>query len=658
MRLNWLLKRLLASALCAVLPAQAAAGPVRVTLSHGGGAFSQAAAGAAMGSDFLGALDLHLNETSLRLGSTLPGVSRITPLSGSQEAAPVDETFGAEAAEYLSRATLSPAAPAGPVEAQAAKLLATALSDSKVRAAVAAKLKRDGGKRGAELAGKIEQLGKRAETSALLVQLGRDMRVSDGDPGVLDGFFDGGVPGESLVTDVSTPEGFASYAERRFGAGRLLPWQNVAVAVSGRGELVTQKAPTDEEMYDRVALSPLSNAERENVAADLFVKAGAAPDEIKRQDAGRGRSNVYVVKKGKTDRVVVVGAHHDKVRRGHGVIDNWTGTTMVVNLYQAMKDMDTEATYVFVAFAREEEGLLGSRKFVRELSRAQRRKIDAMVNLDTLAVDGTFSWKNGSDRVLLEMIARVAKEGKLDHREMYLWGGSADSASFRRAGIPAMSIFGASLDVIWDIVHTARDNIKAFSLPHYKNAYLLTLALLKRLDAEPVRPGFWRMLAGRVSSWVARSFRKVETVADVSDRGVRDVWHHGTSWDDFMSMLIGTGGKASKDITFFARRHFHSEPYARGRARKKGSKAVVLQFQGRELEKRMRFTNDVAGNYPAFAATEDIPLRYLTEPSKKAVLAEMEREWADLPEDVRASMLERARDVLYGSSAQKLDRPS
>ena len=49
--------------------------------------------------------------------------------------------------------------------------------------------------------------------------------------------------------------------------------------------------------------------------------------------------------------------------------------------------------------------------------------------------------------------------------------------------IPAITVFGASMDVIFDIIHSERDTMAAFSLPHYKNAYLLTLGLLKALDS-------------------------------------------------------------------------------------------------------------------------------------------------------------------------------
>jgi hypothetical protein len=246
---------------------------------------------------------------------------------------------------------------------------------------------------------------------------------------------------------------------------------------------------TDEQMYKDMELSPLTYEERFKAVVELFKRGGAKPEEIITQDVGAGQKNIYVVKKGKTDRVIVVSSHHDREWSvGRGTIDNWTGTTMVTNLYQAMHDMDTEATIVFASFAREEDGLIGSAKYLKALTPEQRKKIDADINLDTLAVDGTFSWQNNSTRTLLDMINKVAAQSKLDVKETYLDGGDADSSSFRRYGIAAVTLFGASLEVIFDIIHSERDTMAAFSMPHYKNAFLLTLALLKFLNLTPVGP--------------------------------------------------------------------------------------------------------------------------------------------------------------------------
>ena len=247
--------------------------------------------------------------------------------------------------------------------------------------------------------------------------------------------------------------------------------------------------PSDEDMNSRMALSPLTNPERERVVRELFIEAGAKPEEILLQDAGRGRHNIYAVKKGLTDRVVIVGGHHDKVPIvGAGTIDNWSGATMVLNLYQAMRDIQTEATFIFIAFAREEEGLIGSKFFLNSFSQEQRSKFNAMVNLDTLGVDGTYSWKNNSTEALLDLVKKVAAQGKYNLVPRDLEGGDADSSTFLRAKIAAMTLFGASPEIIFDIIHTAKDTMAAFSFAHYKNAYLLTLALLATLDHQPMGP--------------------------------------------------------------------------------------------------------------------------------------------------------------------------
>lgn len=274
-------------------------------------------------------------------------------------------------------------------------------------------------------------------------------------------------------------ERFLRSAKSRFFPQHQSPDDPAAIVSSRR--VSPERLPSDDEMRSEMALSPLTNPDREKAVIELFQEAGARRDEITLQDAGRGRHNISVVKKGRTDKVIVVGAHHDKVEEGAGTIDNWSGTTMMINLYQEIRDLDTEATYIFIAFSREEEGLIGSEFYLDSLPRSQREKIKAMINLDTLGVDGTFSVKNLSDRVLLDATRRVAAAEGLPVAEIS-YAGDSDSSTFRRAGIKAMTMAGATPEIIFDIIHSENDTMAYFSLPHYKNAYLLTLALLKSLD--------------------------------------------------------------------------------------------------------------------------------------------------------------------------------
>lgn len=292
------------------------------------------------------------------------------------------------------------------------------------------------------------------------------------------------------------------------------------VVVAKRRPSSTQGAPTDLEMENNVKSSPKTNPEREQIAIKMFERGGAKYDpatakvlqpdftrdgEVQVQDVpgwGGGVShNIFVVKKGHPkagdkERVIVVSSHNDKVDVGDGVIDNWTGTTMVAHLYQSVKDWDTSVTYVFVAYAREEEGLVGSKQFYKSLTPAQRAVIEAHSNYDTIAIKGggTNSWDNQSESVgsdeewLAAVDAAVAEANKtrgaadqIDLKRMSLNGGDADSSTARRQRppIPAGTIFSGPEDLIFSIIHSAADNIGAFDFALYKNTYLVAMALLR-----------------------------------------------------------------------------------------------------------------------------------------------------------------------------------
>lgn len=489
------LARFLAVFLAAAQPLTASAQTFRATPAATPGSNGIPAAPAALPSFLLGAIDRHLAQAEARLSPTLPNVAL-------PEARPANPQA---AAAYLTRASL--AAPLAPgnesfvTSAQGAAVVARALGDEQARATLTAAL-REQGEQGGALAARIEALAEKAGTAPELKAAAKDLAgtLPQGLPSRLANLFDG-------ARGIEGPEAFAGRAERLFAAGRLAPGQRLAVAQGAQssGRSQAEGVPSDDDLFKTVALSPLTNPERERVVAELFKAAGASSSEIKTQDTGRGTHNIYVVKKGRTDRVVVVGGHHDKVHEGAGTIDNWTGATMVVNLYQALRELDTEATYVFIAFSREEEGLVGSDKYVESLTREQLKKIDYMLNLDTLGVDGTFSWKNGSDKVLLARALETARRTGRDLKELVLDGGDSDHTSFRRAGVLGLMFFGASLEVIWDIIHSANDTIKSFSLPHYANAYRLSLEFLKDMDAKPAKAPKQNWLF-RLAGWLSSQF--------------------------------------------------------------------------------------------------------------------------------------------------------
>ncbi len=89
----------------------------------------------------------------------------------------------------------------------------------------------------------------------------------------------------------------------------------------------------------------------------------------------RPRGDILVVtgtKPGeRADEWIVIGGHMDSAwndrTTGEGAYDDGSGTTSVMALAQAFRDIDTRATIVFAAWGGEEEGLYGSTRWVSEI---------------------------------------------------------------------------------------------------------------------------------------------------------------------------------------------------------------------------------------------------------------------------------------------------
>ncbi len=256
---------------------------------------------------------------------------------------------------------------------------------------------------------------------------------------------------------------------------------------SGPGKRRRSPAAVDYDLMSRrVAAAPPTNRTREREVVRMFKEAGASAQDVRLQEVGPGEHNIFVVKPGRTNRVIVVSAHHDKVGPGGGVIDNWTGTTMVANLFQTLGGIDTEASYVFMVFAGEEQQVRGSKAFVSSLSRDERYRVDAVVNLDSLAVDGILAWYEGSDNRLIRR-AHEAASGAGESLE--IWhsvSDLADSAPFLDEDIAAITIAGITKERAPKVINSAADTIERFDPDLQARTYGVVLRLLRSLDVTAV----------------------------------------------------------------------------------------------------------------------------------------------------------------------------
>jgi hypothetical protein len=201
---------------------------------------------------------------------------------------------------------------------------------------------------------------------------------------------------------------------------------------------------------------------------------------------------------------VVIGAHYDHVGLGghlsvtperageihNGADDNASGTAAIIEMARsAMSERQRfPRTLIFVAFAGEERGLLGSAHFAR--SNPTAKDTIAMVNLDMVgrargAVDVSGLELSPSMEEDLSAAAKVANAGLTIRREGP-GAGRSDDSSFIDRRIPAINFFTG----FHDDYHRPGDDWEKIDAAGTRRVATLALELAARLAARATRPEF------------------------------------------------------------------------------------------------------------------------------------------------------------------------
>ncbi len=243
------------------------------------------------------------------------------------------------------------------------------------------------------------------------------------------------------------------------------------------------KISTAAEIAEDLKKVPCKNEERLSGVKALFEASGAAQSDYSSVKKD-GVQNFVVAKTGKSGGNVIVGAHYDKAGGGCGAIDNWSGVVMLAHLYRTMRDVPTEKNFLFVAFDREEEGLVGSGKMAKEIPKENRSDYCAMVNLDSFGFTYPQVLTDISSPKMTKLAKTLAGELQLPFSEASLLGvASSDSASFIGKDIPAISFHGLSND--WQkYLHTPYDKIDNLNSSSVFIGYQYVLRYLVKVDAH------------------------------------------------------------------------------------------------------------------------------------------------------------------------------
>ena len=308
--------------------------------------------------------------------------------------------------------------------------------------------------------------------------------------------------GAAAVLLVSHPDRASDALPVLTGLGQ--PWSIFALAVSG--------AAAD------ALLVPAGVSVASAVAA---IEAGPAPKSFAVPGARvalrvalvreRGRAaNVIGILPGRDarlrDETLVIGAHYDHLGRGgegslapdalgavhHGADDNASGVAAVLGLARAFAAAGgAPRTLVFVAFAGEEMGLLGSTHYVRKPARPMDRTV-LMVNLDMVGRlrDRTL-YAGGLDSGSGLREAVSAQAGGLT---LALRGdpfGRSDHTAFYSAGRPVLFLFtGAHADY-----HRPGDTWDKINGPGLAEVTAFAARVVEAVGSMPAPPAYVRVAA-------------------------------------------------------------------------------------------------------------------------------------------------------------------
>lgn len=195
--------------------------------------------------------------------------------------------------------------------------------------------------------------------------------------------------------------------------------------------------------------SPQSFPFDENLQAEIAV-------EVVRKQAAV--SNVVGYWPGETEEFVVIGAHYDHLGLGddsslapdavgevhHGADDNASGTAGVIALARAIaaQGIGRRGT-LFIAFAGEEVGLLGSQHWVENPTRSLANAV-AMLNMDMIGrIDQSKIYVGGTGTAALfsELVEDATDEASFEVSLSQSGYGASDHTSFTAKGVPVLFFF-------------------------------------------------------------------------------------------------------------------------------------------------------------------------------------------------------------------------
>jgi hypothetical protein len=136
-------------------------------------------------------------------------------------------------------------------------------------------------------------------------------------------------------------------------------------------------------IQEHLKLAQDGEAERLRTLRNLFQKAGCA--QVLEQQVPKEESpNLICILPGDEEGTIIVGASLDYPSQEANNPSRWSTLSMLPLLAESLSSVPHRFTLMFVAFTGHEHGMRGASWYLSQLTEAQRKPIQAMVDLDNL----------------------------------------------------------------------------------------------------------------------------------------------------------------------------------------------------------------------------------------------------------------------------------
>jgi hypothetical protein len=238
---------------------------------------------------------------------------------------------------------------------------------------------------------------------------------------------------------------------------------------------------------------PVSDGERLQRLRDNFSAADCGGGRMREQPVadrhGEKGVNLICSWPGSTPGVIVVVAHYEHAGQGQGALSGWSGAILLPFLYQAIQGQPRENSYIFLETWKRE----GADAWVKTLSRDDRKRIRAVIDLDGLGLSytrffTTFSpFENvplGSTHLQTQLLWSALSDGLTQAPEQvspHHWLTVDNTDPFRALTLPTIVIHSVPDDSA-RIPGSASDVASVVDGNAYFTTYHLVCAFLASLD--------------------------------------------------------------------------------------------------------------------------------------------------------------------------------